>query len=600
MTDFLLKSTLCLGLLFAVYFFLLEKEKMHHFNRFFLLFSLIFSFVIPFISFEIYLETIEVVQQNTIQAMPVSSVIIQEKTDYFPIVLGCIYGLVTPFFLIRFVVNLIKIRIQIRENSKEKIQHATLVLMAEKVLPHTFLNYIFVNKNDYEKRKIEDELFTHELTHVRQKHTLDILFIEILKTIFWFNPILIFYKKAIQLNHEFLADEKVVKSYNNVPFYQNLLLEKASWNNTFYLASNLNFLVTKKRLIMMTKTASTKIILLKKIALLPLFTGMIYFLCAETVAQQKIESSQKNTTQAQSSNDKNGDAYFAGVRIKVYKNARKTKVGIIRDELILDKLYEELTAEEKAKYKMWLHIPKPTQKKSPTKKELEEYKNSSKFAIWIDGKNVSNSELNKYKPEEIAYFSGSSVLKNARTKKHPQPFQFWFFTHSYFDKNEMGKEKTKYGGNLIEIFENQKDKKENKQTVIAKGSSNANLSQKEATIINEKLEVTAQELPKNNSDVYTAVEKIPEFPGGMKAFYDFVGKNFRVPEGKDLKGKVIIQFVIEKDGSLTDIKTIRDLGHGTGEEAIRVLKNSPLWIPGEQDGKKVRVLYSLPISINTP
>ena len=100
MTDFLLKSTLCLGLLFAIYFFFLEKEKMHHFNRFFLLFSLIFSFVIPFISFEIYVETIEVVQQNTIKAMPVSSIIIQEKTDYFPIILVCIYGLVASVFLI--------------------------------------------------------------------------------------------------------------------------------------------------------------------------------------------------------------------------------------------------------------------------------------------------------------------------------------------------------------------------------------------------------------------------------------------------------------------------------------------------------------------
>jgi len=128
-----------------------------------------------------------------------------------------------------------------------------LILVEEKILPHTFLNYIFINKNDYENRKIEGELFTHELTHVRQKHTLDVLFIEILKTIFWFNPLLIFYKKAIQLNHEFLADEKVVTSYKNVPFYQSLLLEKASWNSNFYLASNLNFLVTKKRLIMMTK-----------------------------------------------------------------------------------------------------------------------------------------------------------------------------------------------------------------------------------------------------------------------------------------------------------------------------------------------------------
>ena len=110
----------------------------------------------------------------------------------------------------------------------------------------------------------------HELVHVTQKHTLDILFIEFLKAIFWFNPLFIFYKKAIQLNHEFLADEEIVKTYNNVPFYQNLLLQKSSEQQTIYLASNLNYLVTKKRLIMMTKRTSQKIVLLKKVAVVPI------------------------------------------------------------------------------------------------------------------------------------------------------------------------------------------------------------------------------------------------------------------------------------------------------------------------------------------
>jgi len=595
MTDFLLKSTLCLGLLFAVYFFLLEKEKMHHFNRFYLLFSLIFSMVIPFVSFEIYVETIQAIQKNTIQAFPVSSVIIEEETNYLPFIVWSTYGLITIILAFRFSINLIKIQRKINSNTKEPFQNSTLVLLDEQVLPHTFLNYIFINKNDYENRKIEDELFMHELTHVRQKHTLDILFIEILKTIFWFNPILIFYKKAIQLNHEFLADEKVVKSYNNVPFYQNLLLEKASWNNNFYLASNLNFLVTKKRLIMMTKTTSTKIMLLKKIALLPLFTGLIYFLCIETVAQQKIET----INQEPKISDKTKDAYFAGVRIKVYKNGSKSKTGIIRDEVILDKLYEELTPEEKERYLLKWFVPKAIEKKSPSQKELDDYKNSAKFAIWIDGKNVPNAELNKYKPSEIAYFSGSSVLKNARTKKHPQPFQFWFYTHSYFDKNEMGKQQEKYGSDLIEIFENYKDNKGNKQTVIKNSDSNANVSQKETNTVTGKQELTLQELPKNNSDVYMAVEKKPEFPGGIQAFYDFVAKNYKMPEGKSINGKIFIQFIIEIDGSLSEIKAIRDIGNGTGEEGIRILKMSPKWIPGEQDGKPVRVQYSLPITISS-
>lgn len=99
-----------------------------------------------------------------------------------------------------------------------------------------------------------------------------------------------------------------------------------------------------------------------------------------------------------------------------------------------------------------------------------------------------------------------------------------------------------------------------------------------------------------DNTVYNAVEVRPDFPGGIQKFYDFVGKNYRAPE-EDVKGKVFVQFVVEKDGSLTDIKVMRDLGYGTGAEAIRVLKKSPKWKPGIQNGRPVRVLYSLPISI---
>ncbi len=104
----------------------------------------------------------------------------------------------------------------------------------------------------------------------------------------------------------------------------------------------------------------------------------------------------------------------------------------------------------------------------------------------------------------------------------------------------------------------------------------------------------------DNSIYNTAgIEVKPDFPGGMEKFYKFVGKNYQVPEEEGLKGKVFVSFVVEKDGSLTDIKVIRDIGYGTGKEAIRVLKACPKWNPGEQNGKKVRVLYSLPINIQS-
>ncbi|GEM54663.1 energy transducer TonB [Flavobacterium branchiophilum] len=96
------------------------------------------------------------------------------------------------------------------------------------------------------------------------------------------------------------------------------------------------------------------------------------------------------------------------------------------------------------------------------------------------------------------------------------------------------------------------------------------------------------------------IEVKPDFPGGIEKFYKFVGNNFQVPDEEGLKGKVYVSFVVEKDGSLTDIKVLRDIGFGTGAEAIRVLKKCPKWAPGEQNGKKVRCTYQLPISIQAP
>ena len=104
-----------------------------------------------------------------------------------------------------------------------------------------------------------------------------------------------------------------------------------------------------------------------------------------------------------------------------------------------------------------------------------------------------------------------------------------------------------------------------------------------------------------DTNIYSTagIEVKPDFPGGMAKFYKYVGNNYRTPEEEGLSGKVYVTFVVEKDGSLTDIKVVRDIGYGTGKEAVRVLKSCPKWNPGEQNGKKVRVLYSLPITIQT-
>ncbi len=101
--------------------------------------------------------------------------------------------------------------------------------------------------------------------------------------------------------------------------------------------------------------------------------------------------------------------------------------------------------------------------------------------------------------------------------------------------------------------------------------------------------------------IFTSVEVSPEFPGGIQKFYSYLQKNYRYPpmaREQGVSGKVIMQFVVERDGSLTDIKVLRDLGLGTGEEAIRLLKSMPKWKPGIQNGRPVRVAYTLPFALN--
>ncbi|KRB54170.1 hypothetical protein ASD98_18005 [Flavobacterium sp. Root186] len=196
-----------------------------------------------------------------------------EQTNYWLSLLWIIYGLITLILSYRFVQNIYKITSKAKVSKIIVYQNIRMVLLLEKTLPYSFWNSIYMNQNDFENGLIEQELFTHEIAHVKQKHTLDVIFIEVLKTLFWFNPIFIFYKKAIQLNHEFLADENVIAAHHDVYLYQNLLLNKFNISKPIYLTSNLNFLSTKKRLIMMTKiTSKTKSLMMQSLAVFGLLT----------------------------------------------------------------------------------------------------------------------------------------------------------------------------------------------------------------------------------------------------------------------------------------------------------------------------------------
>ena len=120
--------------------------------------------------------------------------------------------------------------------------------------------------------------------------------------------------------------------------------------------------------------------------------------------------------------------------------------------------------------------------------------------------------------------------------------------------------------------------------------------------INFKI-VEQPKAPAEDSAKTVDMEKMPEFPGGEQALMDFIGTNVRYPQNaidRGIEGRVFVQFIVEPDGSVTNIKVARGIGGGCDEEAVRVVKMMPNWIPGEAHGEKVRVQYFLPINYTLP
>ncbi|MDW8849865.1 M56 family metallopeptidase [Flavobacterium sp. MMLR14_040] len=406
MINYLLKSGILLLVFYAVYKLWLENEKMFRFNRAYLLLSLVFSFVIPLqlISVRPLLgNTLSVIQLNGV-VIRTSNVVLNKdnSAQIITSVFSIIYLIVACLFMVRFIVNLYSFYKKIKSNNRKVLDNVKVVLIEEATLPHSFWKSIFINKEEFETGKIPLELIAHEKAHLQQKHTLDILFIEVLQIVFWFNPLLVLFKKAIKLNHEFLADEAVNKQFDSVTAYQKLLLNFASHKNTIALASNLNYLITKKRLIMMTKKESRFKMIFKVL--------MVSFVCV--------------------------------------------------------------------------------------------------MSLFV--------------------FSSETIAQKVKDK-------------SDYDKMIM-------------------------------------------------------------NDINDSIEKQPEYPGGIDEFYKLVGMNFKIPAAaskQKLEGKAIIEFMVERDGSLSEFKIVKDLGYGIGNEAIRTIKLSPKWIPGTKDGKPARVLYTLPITVQT-
>jgi len=255
MTNFLLylvESGICLGLFYLVYWAFLRKETFFAINRLFLMLSIPLSFLIPLINLPSPLKTAPPGEQRHL-FVPVSN--IQANSFGLMDMLLVIYLAGAGFFLVRFAYKIAQLFLLIKKNGYQKYGNINLVFIEENSAPFSFFNFFFLNKSKISQHDLL-RIIDHELVHINQHHTIDLIIIELLTIVEWFNPFVRPYKSSLKETHEYLADNHVIAQGCSRAKYQLLIFEQHVGLKLFEFVNNFNHSLIKRRITMMTKGKS--------------------------------------------------------------------------------------------------------------------------------------------------------------------------------------------------------------------------------------------------------------------------------------------------------------------------------------------------------
>jgi len=273
--PFIIKSSIALAVFYLYFHVFLERTKQFYLNRLYLLSSSLFAVVIPFLRLP-SMQVKEDVGMMSIMLQEVSVVANYSvaKESVQATYLNYIYLGGVILVLALFITRLISLYGVVKKNNAVNRGVYKLVELSESFKAYSFFKYVFVSKES----KCEEKIISHELVHVRQKHSIDIIIINILQGILWFNPIIYLYRKAIEYNHEYIADKEVIKHHSAGGYLQLLINQRMGTSvllTNSFAQSNL-----KKRIKMMKKTNNKRYALIKYTSAFALPVVMLFAMAA--------------------------------------------------------------------------------------------------------------------------------------------------------------------------------------------------------------------------------------------------------------------------------------------------------------------------------
>ena len=444
MIDFLIYDLKVAGLIVVFYMFyrlLLSKETFHRVNRIVLLATAVASFILPLCVITMH----KTVTLNAVPSVSVGDVQTELATVESTVPLwqqAVILYIIGVLAVLSYIVASVwKVVMLINRSEKHLLEDGiTLCVTGNAALaPFSWMHYIVMNRSDYEQQ--DAAILAHERGHIRLHHSWDVLLVDTLTALQWFNPAMWMLRQDLRAIHEYEADGAVLSQGINARQYQYLLITKAASIGGYSIANGITHSTLKNRIHMMLHKKSQGSHLLKLLALLPI-VGTALALNAETVTDVVYQQPQKKI-------------------IKKGKKNATIKMGPINEIVVVEQAPD-------------------------AQKEV--------------------------KPVEMP---------------------------------------------------------------------------------------NAMKVKKAEKEAFDVVEQMPQFPGGPSALMQFLSSNVKYPKEayeKNVQGRVIASFVVEKDGSITEAVIRKSIDPLLDAEALRVIGSMPKWEPGMQNGEAVRVKYTVPIT----
>lgn len=594
---YFLKINVAIALFYAFYRLFFYKDTFFHWRRIALLSFFAISLLYPLLNIQGWIKTHEpmvaiadlyatiILPEQTVTPQQEPTMNWQELTILF---MKIIYWSGVLFLATRFLLQLgsiIRLHIQC---SKSTIQGTRVHLLKKVNGPFSFFRWIFIYPQSHTESEIS-EIITHEETHARQYHSVDVLISELMCTFCWFNPFIWLMKREVRGNLEYMADHRVLETGHDSKSYQYHLLGLAHHKAAANLSNSFNVLPLKNRIKMMNKRRTKEIGRTKYLMFLPLAALLMIVSNIEMVARTTEKFAKEVMGQATT------------------QVTSKPEIATI-PELPAEEIQKIiLPQEKKAQETLETHSKiVPDSVIFEVVEEMPDFPGGMKALMEYLSQNI------KYPAEAHAKGTQGRVIVCFVVKKDGSidNIKVVRSVDPYLDKEAI---------RVITAMPKWKPGKQRGQAVNvrftvpvafrltdpepAKAEEIKQSDLEEVVVVGYGLkeDSTPDAVGIKTGDTeptFKVVETMPKFPGGTAGLMKYLARSIKYPtiaQKNKEQGRVIIKMVVGKDGSLSDIEVLRSVSPSLDAEAIRVVSNMPKWEPGQQRGQAVAVEYTLPI-----